>query len=136
MWASFVSVTGIWSFLSKTGYAERSQVIDVPRSFAEKVPQFLQILAIKDFRRKIDDKLAAILPVLLDARPDSPNVYALDTEFRPLPSGQSEVTETTFVDIKTGRIVIYTVLEYKWTETLAIKLNRFLRTQQQDPSAS
>lgn len=126
---------GIWGFLSKTGYAGRRQVIDVPRSFVEKVPQFLQILATKDFRRKSDDKLAAILPVLLDARPDGPNVYALDTEFRPLPSGQSEVTEAAFVDVKTGRIVVHTILEHKRTETAATKLSGFLRTQQQDPSA-
>jgi hypothetical protein len=62
-------------------------------------------------------------------------VYALDTEFRRLPSGQFEVTEAAFVDVKTGRIVVHTVLEHKRTETAATKLSGFLRTQQQDPSA-
>jgi hypothetical protein len=126
---------GIWRLFSKTGYAGRRQVIDVPRSFAEKVPRFLQILATKDFRRKIDDKLAAILPVLLDARSDGPNIYALDTEFRRLPLGQFEIAEASFVDVKTGRIVVHAVLEHKRTETVATKLSGFLRTQQQDPSA-
>jgi len=105
----------IWGFLLETGH--RKAVPDVPRSFAEKAPQFLQILATRDFRQKSDYKLAVILPVLLDARLDSLNVYAVDTEFCRFPSGQCKVTEAAFVDVKAGRIVVHAVLEHKRTHT-------------------
>jgi hypothetical protein len=99
------------------------------------VPQFLHTLATNNLLWKSDDRLAAILPALLDTRPDGPEIYALDTEYRRLPSGQREVTEVAFVDIKTGRIVVHAVLEHNHTENAVTKLSGFLRTQQQDPSA-
>ena len=127
MWASFVPVTlGFGVFFQRPGTRGAVKLsLIVPRSFAEKVPQFLQILATKDFRQKLDDKLAAILPVLLDTRPDGPNVYALDTVYRRLPSGQSEITEAAFVDVKTGRIVVHEVVEHKWRATGATNLSGF-----------
>jgi hypothetical protein len=132
----------VWVFFCETHYQNwiycqdnwRYQFIpDVPRSFANNITRFVQILTTRDFQ--LGYKLAAIVPKLLDADLDDANVYALDTEFHHLQSGHIEVAEVAIVAVKTGRIIVNAVLDHSRAGLVETKMNKFLRIQQQDPSS-
>jgi len=121
----------IWMY-SQDNWRYQS-VPDIPRSFADNIARFIQILNTKNFQ--LGFRLATILPKLLDANLDVANVYALDTEFHHLPSGRVEATEVAIVDVKTCRIIVNAILDHSRTGLVATRMLRFLRSQQQDPSS-
>jgi hypothetical protein len=106
---------------------------DIPRSFANNITRFIEILNSKNFQ--LGHSLAAILPKLLDANLDDANVYALDTEFHHLDSGCVEATEVAIVDVKASRIIVNAVLDHSRIGLVATRICKFLRSHQQDPSS-
>ena len=113
----------IWMY-SQDNWRHQS-VPDIPRSFADNIARFIQILDTKNFQ--LGFRLATILPKLLDASLDVANVYALDTEFHHLSSGRVEATEVAIVDVKTCRIVANAILDHSRTGLVATRMLGFLR---------
>lgn len=124
---------GNWGWLSDN-WKIRS-VPDVPRGFVENVLTYSTNFATKQYQWTNHRDLAAIIPVLLDTSPDAPTLYALDTEFCRLESGRFKMTEAAIIDVKASRIAVSAVLDERRAVEVSTKLGKFLKAQQQDPSA-